>query len=94
MKINKNRNPTNSIKTLSSALQCASLSTFLIIGLNGCSSDNECSNISNLSQKKIEECNDKQNYTGNYNSSSNGSSSHSSGFFAPIGHSKTSHFGG
>lgn len=94
MKSNKNRKPSNSIKNLSSALQCASLSTFLIVGLNGCSSDSECSKLNNLSQKKIDECKNQ--------TSSGFSSSHSSGFFAPISgstvhsssSSKSSHFGG
>lgn len=87
MKTNKNRNPSNSIKTLSCVLKCTSLSTFLIVGLNGCSTDSDCSNISNLSNNKLEECKNKSSYIG--------SSSYSSGYFAPIGHStSSSHFGG
>jgi hypothetical protein len=34
MKTNKSRKPSNSIKTLSTVLQCSSLSTFLIVGLS------------------------------------------------------------
>ena len=81
------RKSSNSIKTLSSVLKCSSFSTFLLVGLNGCSSNSDCSNLNNLSQKKIDECKNEamnNSYT----------SSYSSGFFSPIsrstGHSSSS----
>lgn len=42
MKTNKSRKPSNSIKTLSTVLQCSSLSTFLIVGLSGCNAQDDC----------------------------------------------------
>lgn len=82
MKTNKNRKPNNSIKTLSGVLKCTSFNTFLIVGLNGCSTDSKCSDVRNLSTKKIEECKNTSTYIG--------SSSYSSGYFAPIGHNTSS----
>ena len=100
MKTNKSRklrNPSNSIKTLSTVLQCASLSTFLIVGLNGCNTKDDCNKTWSNSKTPMNQSKDCQESRSSYTGSSG--SSHSSGFFAPIGSSHSSssgssHFGG
>lgn len=95
MKTNKSRKPSNSIKTLSTVLQCTSFSTFLIVGLSGCNTQDDCNKTwsnSKTPMNQSKDCQESRGYSG-YSGSS--SSSHSSGFFAPIGHStSSSHFGG
>ena len=95
MKTNKSRKPrkpSNSIKTLSTVLQCTSFSTFLIVGLSGCNAQDDCNKTWSNSKTPMNQSKDCQESRG-YSGSS--SSSHSSGFFAPIGHStSSSHFGG
>lgn len=86
------------IITLSSALQSTGLGSFLMVGFNGCTSD-ECKNKDLLPQAKLEECN--KHYSGGsahstsisflpffIHSSSGTSSSTSSGYFSP---SQSSH---
>lgn len=92
MKTNKSRKPSNSIKTLSTVLQCSSLSTFLIVGLSGCNAQDDCNKTWSNSKTAMNQSKECQESRGGYYGSS--SSSHSSGFFAPIGHSTSSHFGG
>lgn len=70
---------------LSTVLKTTSISTFLVVGLNGC--DSNCSNLNNLSQSKINECLNSNSSNGFIGSSG---SSRNSGYFS----STSSHHGG
>lgn len=101
MKTNKSRKPrkpSNSIKTLSTVLQCTSFSTFLIVGLSGCNAQDDCNKTwsnSKTPMNQSKDCQESRGYSGYSGYSGSSSSSHSSGFFAPIGHStSSSHLGG
>lgn len=70
----------NHIQKLSTLINTSGLGIFLVVGLNGCDGvSDDCKNLNNLPQYKVDECKKHRNST--VTSTGSGTSSMYTGFF-------------
>lgn len=82
------------IKQLSTIINTSGLGVFLIVGFNGCDGglSDDCKNLNNLPQYKVDEC--KKHHNSTVTTTGSGASSMHTGFFGSSASSSDSSSGG